>query len=123
MNTIIKRIKEENKSIAKDIHEFKLRRKPKDFKVLGDYKSTKGITHNYDRFVKCPWEFYGDIRYLSSEYRCRHIAYCELRGRTREQIEKPDINNPVDERKVSNWKVLWQAELVKYQTEKEQAHG
>lgn len=26
---------------------------------------------------------------LSQDYRHHHIAYCELRGRTREQIEKP----------------------------------
>lgn len=29
----------------------------------------------------------------SQKYRCYHIAYCELRGKTREQIEIPRENN------------------------------
>ena len=29
------------------------------------------------------------------DYRCHHIAYCELRGKTRDQIEKPkEFNEP-----------------------------
>lgn len=33
--------------------------------------------------------------FTSYEYRNTHIAYCELRGRTRDQIEKPrEGNNP-----------------------------
>ncbi len=33
------------------------------------------------------------IEQFSSEYRHYHIAYCELRGRKREEIEKPKEGN------------------------------
>lgn len=29
----------------------------------------------------------------SQDYRYHHIAYCELRGKTRDQIEKPKVSN------------------------------
>ena len=34
---------------------------------------------------------------VSQEYRHSHIAYCELRGRTRDQIEKPREGNEPNE--------------------------
>ncbi len=37
---------------------------------------------------------------LSRDYRHHHIAYCELRGRTRDQIEKPGKFNLPDEREI-----------------------
>lgn len=38
------------------------------------------------------------------EFRHHHIAYCELRGRTRDQIEKPREHNEADEYTILNIK-------------------
>lgn len=35
----------------------------------------------------------GKINQLKYHFRHIHIAYCEVRGRTREQIERPSIHN------------------------------
>lgn len=37
------------------------------------------------------------IKAISAEFRSTHIAYCEVRGKTRDQIEKPSDNNKADE--------------------------
>lgn len=42
--------------------------------------------------------------YDSIDYRHYHIAYCELRGKTREQIEKPRQDNLPNENKIRNIK-------------------
>lgn len=41
---------------------------------------------------------------MSQEYRHHHIAYSELNGRTREQIEKPRLNNLPNEDKIQRIK-------------------
>lgn len=41
--------------------------------------------------------YYSEIYKLKYEYRHLHIALCELRGRKREQIEKPADNNRPNE--------------------------
>lgn len=48
-------------------------------KQKGNYREVNDI-HSY-------------IIYMSSDYRIYHIAYCELRGRSRDEIEKP--KNPL----------------------------
>lgn len=40
----------------------------------------------------------------SPDYRCYHIAYCELRGRSREKIEIPHQDNPPNEHKINQIK-------------------
>ena len=42
---------------------------------------------------------------LSNDYRHRHIAYSELRGHTRDQIEKPAEDNLPDEDLISKYKL------------------
>ena len=39
------------------------------------------------------WQIELKIRARKYEFRHRHIAYCQLRGRLREQIERPASNN------------------------------
>ena len=61
-------------------------------------------------------------------YRVRHIAYCELRGKTRDQIEKPGPHNwRVDEKLVSSFKSLWKEQLKEEaaarEHQKEQENG
>lgn len=53
-----------------------------------------------------------------TEYRHRHIAYCEARGRTREQIERPGKNNKPDEGKVSKYKSLLLTEVSKHEEQR-----
>jgi len=38
-----------------------------------------------------------EIFHLKKKYRHYHIVYCELRGKSRDQIEKPSIYNPASE--------------------------
>lgn len=45
-----------------------------------------------------------DINKLKYEFRHLHIAYCELRGRKREQIEKPSIYNTPNQRYIDSLK-------------------
>lgn len=49
---------------------------------------------------------------LSRDYRHHHIAYCELRGRTRDQIEKPGKYNQPDEKKIQAIKEAYSGTLV-----------
>jgi hypothetical protein len=45
------------------------------------------------------------------EYRHHHIAYCELRGRTRDQIETPRENNLPNERLIDKIKETYAWEV------------
>ena len=45
-----------------------------------------------------------DVEALSYDYRNHHIAYSEMRGRTRDQIERPGENNEPDELWIENIK-------------------
>lgn len=49
--------------------------------------------HNYENYAN-----------LSREFRHLHIAYCELRGRTRDQIEKPREGNEPNEKLIDAYK-------------------
>jgi hypothetical protein len=50
------------------------------------------------------WEIENKIEELKYNYRHHHIAYCELRGRTREQIERPSSDNTPNENYITNIK-------------------
>ena len=51
---------------------------------------------------------------MRKDSRCRHIAYCELRGRKRDEIEKPGVNNwRVNEGVINLYKRLWRESLQK----------
>jgi hypothetical protein len=56
--------------------------------------------------------WFGDLPRMRNDYRHYHIAYCEVRGRTREQIEKPAEGNEPDERRIDMIKrsLLWNLE-------------
>lgn len=51
---------------------------------------------------------------LRFNYRHQHIAYCEVRGRTREQIEKPRPDNLPKEKLIQEYKSKLIAEVEKY---------
>ena len=50
---------------------------------------------------------------LQKAYRHNHIAYCEERGRTRDEIEKPAANHKPDEKIIESlkrrhhWRMKW----------------
>lgn len=89
MNLVIKEIKEEMKQRALDIHNVKVERNEA-------YRSgNKG------------WEVQYKLNNLQYEFRHRHIARCELRGKTREQIETPSENHPANEKYITKIKEEW----------------
>jgi len=59
-------------------------------------------------------------RKLSNFSRCQHIAYCELRGKRREEIEKPAPDNIPNEQLIANLKDIWKTELEKEAKRKEE---
>jgi len=79
----LKMWKENQKDLAKQIREMKSKRKD---------------------------SLYGHVAGLDCsrwEYRHNHIAYCELRGRTRIQIEKCAPDNKPDEDRITMLKDAW----------------
>ena len=50
------------------------------------------------------WSIESKIYHLKYEFRHHHIAYCELRGRTREQIEIPAEDHRPDQRFIDSIK-------------------
>jgi len=113
------KFKEENKKLAAQIRELKLWRKKKycenNTPIPEEVSSRTGWATNYS---DSEWS-----AILASgkgkDYRCRHVAYCELRGRTREQIE-PKIKDEgsyearVRERKIQEYRDQLQADLGKW---------
>ena len=75
-------VKEENKKLAREIKEGK-----RALRILKD--AGEGSTSKYKKI-------YFHLMDLGSEYRHRHIAYCLLRGREYEEIERKcrDDNKP-----------------------------
>ena len=76
--------------------------------------------HNYrelQRARKSAYMALWDLQKLQKDFRHHHIAYCELRGRTRDQIEQPRDNNYPDEGAINRIKTeyAWTPEeIVKY---------
>ena len=59
----------------------------------------------------------------SYDYRNHHIAYCELRGKSRDQIEKPH-NNPPNEYKINKIKeeYAWSTEEIERFNQRKTKH-
>lgn len=81
--TMYKEIKERLKNYAKEIKDVKRLRKPSNW--------TKE-----DQKIRGPmFDVQSSLNQLKYHFRHIHIAYCEVRGRTRDQIEKPsEFNKP-----------------------------
>ena len=89
MNLVYQEIKEEMKQRALDIHNVKIERNEA-------YRpGNKG------------WEVQYKLNNLQYEFRHQHIARCELRGKTREQIETPSENHPANEKYITKIKEEW----------------
>jgi hypothetical protein len=59
----------------------------------------------------------------SITFRHQHIAYCELRGRTRSQIEVPGKDNLPDEKWISRIKSEWEPKIEEWKDEWRKAHA
>jgi len=57
------------------------------------------------------WSILGDIYRLKRDFRHTHIAYCELRGRSREQIECPREGNKASQYLIDKFKEEWLAKI------------
>jgi hypothetical protein len=62
------------------------------------------------------WQIEGEIYSLKRTFRHHHIVYCEVRGRTRDQIEKPSENNLPDETKIQKIKEEFLKKVKEYET-------
>ena len=50
------------------------------------------------------WSYHGTIFKLKRLFRSYHIAYCEIRGKKREYVERPAKDNPPDEKLITQAK-------------------
>ena len=66
----------------------------------------------------CFWRDIQDLGIVRRDYRHFHIAYCELRGRTREQIEQKCREKP-HEGTIDKLKRKWELQVVLYNEERE----
>ncbi len=79
---------------------------------IREYKNYRPLANRGDKKL---WEIEIHINQLKYYFRHYHIAYCELRGRTREQIEKPGEFNKPNERFIDEIK---KGILDKYEEQK-----
>jgi len=66
-------------------------------KTRKEYKDTQ-------RANESSWQLAYRLNDLKHEYRHRHIAYSEMRGRTRDQIERPREGNEPNETLIQKYK-------------------
>lgn len=88
--------------------------------VIRSYNGTKRTTTD----INATKEKYSRWFNWSHEYRLRHIAYSELRGRTREQIEQPrhKILTDFDEKVIARHKERY-AQIIQLYREKKTQVG
>lgn len=86
-------LREELKELARKIHQAKV-----------DCKECQRAHNGCDGYFEGPADnlkwiggYFSTIQKLKHEFRHKHIAYCLLRGRTREQIESPAEENKPNE--------------------------
>ena len=72
-------------------------------KEIRQLKSIRKLIHRGTRDLQ---EIEYKIKMFKWEFRHHHIAACELRGRTRDQIEKPRKNNKPSQRYIDQIKEL-----------------
>jgi len=99
MNNVYKEIKEEQKSLGNEI------------KNLKEVRSTSFRTLNFENACK----FQIRILKFQKTFRHKHIARCELMGRTREQIETPSKNNLPNETLITQYKQEYVKRIEEYE--------
>lgn len=74
-------------------------------------RAAKGSTDSIDSCSSRANKFY-DILAAQRKFRHAHIAYCLLRGRTREQIERPKPENKPDETLIAKYLAEYSVEVA-----------
>ena len=97
----LKELKLQQKKLAVEIRELKNHR---PLSNRGDYDLCK---------------LESDIMYNKHKFRHHHIAYCELRGRKREQIERPAKDNLPNKKFIETIKNEYTAKIEKWRLENE----
>jgi len=90
---LFKAIKEEQKVRAKKIRERKKSRKQ-------DKRNGRSL-----------WNIVSEIASLKYTYRHHHIAYCEMRGRERHEIECPRDDHPASQYEIDRLKEKWSNQI------------
>ena len=90
---LLQEVKEELKTWSQKIRELKATRKidKRDGRSLEDIEA--------------------DVRNLKYKIRHHHIAYCEMRGRKRDQIERPAEGNYPNETTITKIKNKWMEKI------------
>jgi len=102
--------KEELKELAIEIRKIKhcLKKKSREeFPELKKYFKSKSL-----------WMHAVDLLERRISYRHQHIAYCEVRGRNREEIEKPREGNEPSESQISKYIEDLTNKIKKYDEER-----
>jgi hypothetical protein len=86
-------VKEEQKERARKIRELRASRKQ-------DKRNGRQL-----------WQIESDIWHLKWEFRHIHIAYCEMRGRLRHEIERPAENNKASQARIDPIKEVWKKKI------------
>ena len=58
-----------------------------------EIRETRKVLKETQRNNGASWKFQSRLHSMTKDYRHHHIAYSELRGKTREQIENPREDN------------------------------
>jgi len=89
----------------------KIEQKERGITIRSLKKERKGIKTK-DQLSNTLWNLYK----LRNEFRHTHIAYCEVRGKTRDQIEIPRENNRPNEDKITKIKEEIIGRIKEYET-------
>lgn len=91
--------------------EIKNQQKERGFTIRKFKNERKGIKTE-DELSNTLWNLY-KLRY---EFRHNHIAYCEVRGKTRKQIEIPREDNQPNETQITEIKEKITGRIREYET-------
>lgn len=105
----------------KNIDKLKLYLKETATKI----RQLKAAIPELQRAGKAYWREQGSLASAKYEYRHHHIAYCELRGRTRDEIESPRDGNEPNESHINRIKeqYAWTPEEIEAYTERQRKNS
>jgi len=83
-------------------------------KTAREIRGTRYQYREAQRNRKISYKLLRQLEALQYEFRHHHIAYCELRGRTRDEIEHPNDNHYPNERYIEQIKekFAWSEEEI-----------
>lgn len=76
-----------------------------------EIKKLKSTRKTDKRDGRSLWKIELDIVRLKYKFRHHHIVYCEIRGRTREEIEQPRDDNKASQREIDRIKKEWMEKI------------